>query len=322
MKSIVLHTPGGPNNFIIEERPLPTPPHGWVLIQIKAFGLNRSELMTRKGLSPSVKLPRVLGIECVGIVIADASGEFTIGQQVAAFMGGMGRTFDGSYSEFAALPKSILMPFTSQLPWSLLGSLPEMFQTVYGCLHLALKLNTNDKLLIRGGTSSIGMLATKLALAHGATVIATTRSQQKSTKLLENGASHVLIDDGTISSQVRAIYPDGVEKSLELVGIETLPDTLQSITLGGIACMAGMLSEKWSFENFAPMEVIPPTVCLTTYDSGSIRVSATVFQTFLDEIENGLIQLNEPYILSFHQIVEAHRLMESNTATGKIVITV
>lgn len=322
MKSIVLHTPGGPDNFIIEERPLPTPPHGWVLIQIKAFGLNRSELMTRKGLSPSVKLPRVLGIECVGIVIADASGEFTIGQQVAAFMGGMGRTFDGSYSEFAALPKSILMPFTSQLPWSLLGSLPEMFQTVYGCLHLALKLSQNDKLLIRGGTSSIGMLAAKLANHHGAIVISTTRSPDKITKLLENGVTHALLDDGNISAKINAIYPDGIDKALELVGIDTLPDTLQSIAPGGITCMAGMLSEKWSFEQFAPMESIPPTVCLTTYDSGSIRVSTTAFQTFLDEIENGHIKLNEPYVFSFHQIVEAHQFMDSNTATGKIVITI
>jgi len=113
VKSIVLYAPGGPDNFIIEERPLPTPPDGWVLIQIKAFGLNRSEVMTRKGLSPNVQFPRVLGIESVGIVANDPSGELPAGQQVAAFMGGMGREFDGGYSEFVVLPKSILMPFNT-----------------------------------------------------------------------------------------------------------------------------------------------------------------------------------------------------------------
>jgi len=320
VKSIVLHAPGGPENFIIEERVLPTPPIGWVLIQIKAFGLNRSELMTRKGLSPSVKFPRVLGIECVGIVAADPSGEFRVGQQVAAFMGGMGRDFDGGYSEFAVLPKTILMPFVSQLSWSVLGSLPEMFQTVYGCLHLALKINVNETLLIRGGSSSIGMLASELARHYGVTVIATTRSEGKITKLLENGATHVVIDNGNISHQLRSLFPDGVNKALELIGVETLPDTLQSVAQGGIVCMAGMLSEKWAFDNFAPMEVIPPTVCLTSYDSGQVRVPADFFQMFIDDIENNKIKITEPYIFSFENIKEAHALMDSNTATGKILV--
>lgn len=320
MKSIVLHAPGGTENFIIEERPIPTPPVGWVLIQIKAFGLNRSELMTRKGLSPSVTFPRVLGIECVGVIVSDASDEFATGQQVAAFMGGMGREFDGSYSEFAVLPKSVLMPFSSDLPWSILGSLPEMFQTAYGCLHLALKLKPTDTLLIRGGSSSIGMLATNLANQIGATVITTTRYQDKIGKLRENGSKYVLIDDGNIKNQIRAIYPNGVEKALELVGVETLPDTLQSIANGGITCMAGMLSEKWAFNIFSPMEIIPPTVCLTSYDSGQIRVPAHFFQTFIDQVQSNIINIPMNHEFPFSMIQEAHHLMETNTAVGKIVM--
>jgi NADPH2:quinone reductase len=139
MKAIVLHQPGGPENFVIEERPIPTPGTGQVLIKVKAFGLNRSELMTRKGLSPGVQFPRVLGIECAGEVVADPSGEFEPGQKVAAFMGEMGRAYDGSYAEYTVLPKSILISFDSTLPWEVLGATPEMFQTVYGSLHTALE---------------------------------------------------------------------------------------------------------------------------------------------------------------------------------------
>jgi NADPH2:quinone reductase len=113
MKAAVIYEPGGPENFIIEERPVPEPQVGWVLIKVKAFGLNRSELMTRKGLSPNVEFPRVLGIECVGEVEHDPSGVLQRGQKVAAFMGEMGRQFDGSYAEYSVLPKSLLCPFES-----------------------------------------------------------------------------------------------------------------------------------------------------------------------------------------------------------------
>ena len=184
MKAIVIHNAGGAENLIIEERPIPKPKTGEVLLKIKAFGLNRSELMTRKGYSPNVKFPRVLGIECVGEVIEDTTSELKKGQKVAAFMGGMGRDFDGSYAEYGVFPKSILMPFESTLSWSVLGALPEMFQTVYGSLHLALKIKSAETLLIRGGSSSIGLLAAQMASKAGLKVISTTRDSNKKASLL------------------------------------------------------------------------------------------------------------------------------------------
>src|SRR6476660_4641525 len=105
MKAAVLYNPGGPENFIIETRPVREPVEGEVLIKVRAFGLNRSELMTRKGLSPSVAFPRILGIECVGEIVTDPSGGFHEGEKVAAVMGEMGRAFDGSYAEYTVLPK-------------------------------------------------------------------------------------------------------------------------------------------------------------------------------------------------------------------------
>lgn len=320
MKAAVLYNPGGWANFILEEREVPIPEQGWVLVKVRAFGLNRSELMTRKGLSPNVKFPRVLGIECVGEVVTDPSGGWQVGQKVAAFMGGMGRDFDGSYAEFVLLPESLLIPFESELSWDLLGAIPEMFQTVYGSLHLALKIQQGETILIRGGTSSIGMLATQIAKNAGLQVIATTRNREKQQLLLDNGADEVIIDEGKIEDKLKVIRLQGVDKVLELVGAATLPDSLRCASLGGIVCMTGMLSEQWSLREFAPMVVIPATVCLTVYDSGQIRVGQQHYQQFVKEVEHGNIQLNINRSFALHEISQAHRFMETNSGAGKIVV--
>lgn len=299
---------------------MPLPTGDWVLIKVKAFGLNRSELMTRKGYSPQVKFPRVLGIECVGEVAQDPVGEFSSGQKVAAFMGGMGRDFDGSYADYALLPKSLLYRFESNLPWEQLGAIPEMFQTVYGSLHLALKIKAGETLLIRGGTSSVGMLATQVAKKSGLTVLATTRNQEKVPLLRKNGADQVLIEDGNLAAKVKAFYPAGINKVLELVGTATLKDSLQCALPGGTVCMTGMLAEQWSVADFAPMEYIPATVRLTVYDSGQIRVDQQSFQQFIREVEAGLIKLNISKTFPLYEIAAAHAFMEGNAGAGKIVV--
>lgn len=321
MKAAVLHHPGPAGQFRLEERPVPTPATGQVLIRVRAFGLNRSELMTRKGLSPNVQLPRILGIECVGEVAEDPSGEYAPGQQVAALMGGLGRDFDGSYAEYTVVPKAIVYPFRSGLPWAQLGAIPEMFQTVYGSLHLALKMQPSQTLLIRGGTSSIGLLAAQLASQAGLTVLATTRNAARADLLMANGATHVLLDNGQVRDQVRALFPQGLDLALELVGATTLCDTLACLKPGGLGCMTGMLSESWSIPDFAPMEFIPATVGLTIYDSGQLTAPAEALQAFIDSVEAGQVRLGIGRTFPLDAIVEAHQLMDSNAAGGKIVIT-
>jgi len=322
MKAAVLYQPGGPENFSLEQRPVPVPGEGQVLVKVKAFGLNRSELMTRKGLSPSVSFPRVLGIECVGEVENDPAGAYKRGQKVAAFMGEMGRAYDGSYAEYAVLPGSILTPFNSHLSWEQLGAIPEMFQTVYGSLHLALGIQQNETLLIRGGTSSIGMLATQMAKKQGLYVVATTRKPEKEQLLLDNGVDEVLIDDGHLAPKVRASFPGGIDKILELVGTATLKDSLRCAAQGGTVCMTGMLAEQWTINDFAPMEYIPATVRLTMYSTGQIRVDQSHFQAFIRDVEAGDIKLNISCTFKLDDIAAAHRLMDSNSADGKIVVVV
>lgn len=320
MKAAILHDPGPAENLQLVDLPIPEPIDGKVLVKVRAFGLNRSELMTRKGLSPSVNFPRILGIECVGEVEFDPSGEYPKGQQVMAFMGEMGRNYDGSYAEYTMLPKEVIYPFTSSLPWEILGAIPEMYQTVHGSLFLALGIQRGETLLIRGGTSSVGLLAAQVANNLGLTVLATTRSQKKLEKLLQNGAAHALLDDGNLQEQVRRLYPDRIDKVLELVGTVTLKDSLHCVKPGGAVCMTGMLSESWSIPDFAPMEFIPAAVNLTVYDSGQLRSPASVFQDFIDAVASGRIYLRIGRVFPLDQIVEAHQLMESNRADGKIVV--
>lgn len=313
---------GSPDVIKIQEVNTPEIKNGWVLIKVKAFGLNRSEMFTRQGHSPDVEFPRIQGIECVGLVEEDPSGTYQTGQQVAAIMGGMGRHFDGGYAEYALVPLHIVFPFRSKLSWRILGAIPEMFQTVSGSLNDALELKKGETLLIRGGTSSIGILACQLAKHIGATVISTTRNPAKSEYLKVNGADHVMVDDGKISEKVREYYSAGVTKVLELIGTQTLKDSLKCITPKGVVCMTGILGNEWTMKDFTPMGDIPSLGRLTVYMGDANSLSKESLQDFIDTVESGEIKINIDKVFELAQIVEAHKYMESNKAKGKIVVKI
>ena len=320
MKAAVIHEPGGPEVLRIESRPVPVPTPGEVLIRVKAFGLNRSEMFTRQGLSPGVPFPRILGIEAAGIVAAAPGGAFEVGAKVATAMGGMGRQFDGSYAEYVCVPAGQVQMLRTELPWEVLGAVPEMLQTAWGSLFTALRLAAGESLLVRGGTTSVGLAAAAIAKAHGATVAATTRNAASADMLRANGADAVFIDDGAIAAAVRAARPHGFDKVLELVGATTLKDSLRCSRQPGLVCMTGMVGNAWSLGDFSPMDAIPTAVGLTTYDGGANDFMRTPLQELVDQIAAGSLHIQVGRTFPLAAIVEAHRLMDSNKAGGKIVV--
>lgn len=322
MRAVVLTEPGPVENMAITELPVPEPPPGWVRIAVRAFGLNRSELHTRLGLAEGVTFPRVLGIEAVGVVDVASGTDLQPGQQVATLMGGMGRTFDGGYAEYTVVPRRQVIPFRSDLPWNILGAVPETLQTAYGSLTVGLDLQRGQSLLIRGGTSSVGLAAAAVAKDLGATVLATTRQPDRADALKAHGVDHPLVDTGQIARTVRDLLPDGVDAALELVGTTTLPDTLASTRIHGTVCFTGMLSNQWTVPNFYPIAYLPRGVRLTAYGGGSGDLPAEVLQRYLDRLALGDVSLGPIRVYPLEQIRQAHTDMEENRTFGKMVVTI
>lgn len=320
MKAVVLKNTGKPEVLADSEVPVPTVKPGWVLIQVKAFGLNRSELMMRQyeGDAPYIQLPRILGIECVGLVANASDSHFKNGQKIVAFMGGMGRSFDGSYAEYTLVPTKNVFSIETDMTWEQLAAIPETYFTAYGSLFDSLQLNPNDVLLVRGGTSSAGLAAIQLAKSIGAKVLATTRKEEKRQLLLKTGADYVLIEDGTLSGQLKVLYPQGVTKILELIGAETLMESMNLLSKHGIVCVTGLLGKKATLDNFYPIKDIPSGVYLTGFVSNS--PNQQLINALFSHIKQYNIRPTIASVFSLDQIVEAHALMESNDANGKIVV--
>ncbi|MGW5225703.1 zinc-binding dehydrogenase [Nocardia niigatensis] len=322
MRAAICVRAGDPEVLEIRELPIPEVRPGWSLVQVKGAGLNRSELRTRQGHSPSVGFPRVLGIECVGIIAATTDPALPEGTTVAAVMGEMGRDFDGGYAEYALLPNSLLMPITTTLPWEILAALPESYLTAQGSLDaLGIEPGTKGRLLIRGGTSSVGMAAASIAVGHGIETATTTRQHTRIDALSATGVEHVLVDDGeSLAASVHAIWPDGPDYVLDLVGARTAMDSLHLVRRGGTVCVSGSLS-GWLIADFEPIAMIPSGTRLTAFHSKNREGGAgrPVLQRIIHEIESGAYRPAIDRVFGLDDIAAAHRYMENNQATGKVV---
>jgi NADPH:quinone reductase-like Zn-dependent oxidoreductase len=277
----------------------------------------------RQGQWPEIA--EISGIECAGIVEADPSGSLARGREVVALMGGMGRTIAGSYAEFTNVPASNVVPIDTTLPFAELAAIPESYATAWTCLMGNLELGAGQTLVIRGATSALGQAALNVAAHAGALVIATTRSAARTGALEALGAKQVLLEGPDLARRVRELRPDGADAVLDLIGNTVVLDSLQAVRRGGRVCEAGWLGGLAPIASFNPMLQMPSGVHFSLF--GSFMFGAPAFplslvpmQTIVDRVASGAYRARPARVFRFDQIQDAHRLMESSEANGKIVV--
>ncbi|HED35712.1 MAG TPA: alcohol dehydrogenase [Gammaproteobacteria bacterium] len=323
MKAVVINQYGGSDQLVIRDIPDPEPQQGEVLIKIRAFGINRAETYMRRGLWGEVA--KVSGIECVGRIEHDPSGRYSKGQKVAAIMGGMGRTRNGSYAELTCLPSTNVFPVETSLSWTDFAAIPESYATAWSCLHENMRIEEGHVVFIRGGTSALGLAAINIAAAiHNVSVVASTRQPGNVELLKKMGCTEVLIENENLSEQLRVKYPEGVNSVLEIVGNSTLLDSMKMPGKGGVVCYAGLLggSEPISFN---PLNDMPPSVSLNFFASFMLGtpefpLKNIPMQQIIKSAEQGHYKIKPAKVIHFNDIAQAHDLMERNVACGKIVV--
>ena len=323
MRAIVITTSGGPEVLQIQDVPDPVPADGEILIRVMAFGVNHAETHMRKGEWPEAT--PISGIEAVGTVVSDPSGTLAEGTNVLTIMGGLGRFRNGSYAEYTLAPAENVVEIETSLGWTDLAAIPESYATAWMTLHDNLDVQAGQSILVRGATSALGQAAVNIASEIGARVIATTRREERAAFLRALGAESVAIDKGSIAEQVRGLVPGGVDRVLDLVGNGVLRDSLQAVTPRGRVCQAGFLGGLGPVADFLPAFDLPSGVQFSFFGSFEIGspaypISAIPFQQIVTKAETGVYQAKPARVFAFEEISEAHRLMESSKAGGKLVV--
>ncbi len=317
MKAVLIDHVTEADEITLSEIPVPKVKPGWVLVKVRAFGLNHSEKLLRHSEinAQYIIKPVIPGIECVGEIDDPSDSSFFKGQKVAALMGGMGRSFNGSYAEYALLPAHHVFSVESDLPWDRLGAVPETYFTAWGSLFGSLRLTPEDTLLIRGATCALGYAAVSIAKALGCRVIGTTHREEKLSLLVHVGCDECLLDDGKLRGKV-----SGVTKALDLIGPRFLRDTLSAVDTGGIVCQTGILGGIYALNGFDPIKDIPNGVYLTGF------VSNYPTQQVMDDIFSFIkahgIMPDRGRVFRFGNRKEALLAQDKGRINGKIVVTV
>lgn len=312
MKAVVIHQPGDSSVLKVEDRPIPEPTKTQFVIKIHAFGIHRYEVLTREGGSPSVKFPRVIGIEAVGEVYAtDADSGLKVGEKVVTINGGFGRAFDGSEEEYALVPNTQLYPVLYDGDWVQMAAYPEDFFTAYGSIQIT-HLSKGQSLLVRGGTSTVGIAAIQLAKSMGLTVTATSRNQAHLQDLVEFGANQTVIDqDNVLQNDVKF---DGI---VDLVGSKTATDSLTHLNKDGICCVTGMLTGEWVIKDLDPFEFLGQRY-LTSFDGEVTQADVTAV---FDMINRDHLKMPIPKVFTLDEIAQAQDYIMGPHPMGQVVVT-
>ena len=206
-----------------------------------------------------------------------------------------------------------------------LAAVPESYATAWTCLHRNLELATNQTLVIRGATSALGQAALNIAAHAGAHVIATTRNPERISNLKMLGAQQVELEGPDLVQRIRGTHAKGVDGVLDLVGNSAMLDSLAMVRRGGRVCLAGFLGGLDPIVSFNPLLQMPSGVQFSFFGSfmfgtPEFPLSDVPLQVIFDRVAAGSYKAKPARVFRFEDIQEAHRMMESGQANGKLVV--
>lgn len=326
MRFIDLPSHGGPEVMRLSQAPLPKPAKGEVLVKVEAAGVNRPDVAQRQGTYPPPKdASPILGLEIAGEVVALGEGvtEFKLGDKVCALANG------GGYAQYCTVPAGQALPFPKGYDAVKAAALPETFFTVWANLFQMAGLTEGESVLIHGGTSGIGTTAIQLAKAFGAEVYATAGSAEKCEACVKLGAKRAInYREEDFAAVIKAETDGkGVDVVLDMIGAAYFEKNLSALAKDGclsiIAFLGGAVAEK---VNLAPIMVKRLTVTGSTMRPRTADEKRAIRDDLVAEvwplIESGQLAPVINRVFTLDEVVEAHRLMESSSHIGKIVMRV
>jgi NADPH:quinone reductase-like Zn-dependent oxidoreductase len=323
-----IHEYGDASVLKLESVDVPAPASGEVQIEVKAFGLNRAEVMFRNhAYLQEAQFPSRLGYEAAGVVAAVGAGvsEFKVGDAVS-LIPPLDIAKWGTYGELANVPAELTVKHPSNLSFEQAAASWMQYVTAWGALVEQAKLTKNDFVLVTAASSSVGLAAFQIARLAGATSIAVTRTRAKKQALLDAGAAHVIVsDEEDIVAAVMALTDGrGARVVFDPIGGPGFEQLTQSMARGGILLEYGALStEPTPFPLFT---VLGKSLTLKGYLYAEIVADPAALaraKAFIgDGLASGALQPIIAKTFALEDIQEAHRFLEANQQVGKIVVTV
>lgn len=317
--------PGGPEALVLAQRPVPEVGADEVLVKVAAAGLNRADILQRRGHYPSPPgAPSHPGMEVAGTVVAVGSGvtEFRKGDAVCALVQG------GGYSQYCAVPVAQVLPIPGKLTFIEAASLPEAYFTVWSNLYEFARLQAGERLLIHGGSSGIGVCAIQLATALGSKVYATAGSDEKCRFCEQLGAQRAINykSEDFVAEIAVATQGAGVNVVLDMVGGSYLPRNIQVLAPEGrlvvIATQGGVQAQVDLLRVMLYRLVITGSTLRSRPVDFKRQIKAKLLQHVWPLIEQGRIRPVVDKVFALAQAPQAHAYMESSAHKGKILLSV
>ncbi len=322
MTAIEIREPGGPEVLVPARRPLPEPGAGEVLIRVQAAGVNRPDVLQRKGgYAPPPGASDIPGLELAGEVVALGEGteRWKIGDQVTALVAG------GGYAEFATAPGEQCLPIPAGLSVEMAAGLPETYFTVWSNVFDRGGLIAGESILIHGGSSGIGTTAIQLSKAFGARVFTTAGSAEKCRACEELGADRAInYREEDFVSAIRELTESGINLVLDMVGGDYIARNIKILSPDGRLVFIAFLGGSKVEIDFIPVMLKRLTVTGSTLRPRPIAFKAAIGRKLEEKVwpllANGQVKPILYKTFSLEDACEAHRLMESSAHIGKILL--